>query len=279
LQFNESEHTRGQLQLVKIIECGGSPALAFQHQVKHTLLCDMSPPDSGLQDPLIFDDADYQSRSQHESLSDNEQLEEQYVFDRPVSPFTSIQIDGLESLQADHYMNGRGQSPRKPNLQNIDLLDARAQYVSSPADLALSALQYLPYPLMVVDSTKTLKIANEAMSKLLGLDDQDEEGTGSDDGVLSMDRLKGQTLSQMGIDLLQDGRPIWVNWESFLDSIAEDGIPVNEAGEGDVTPTADISQPRMTNNKSTIQDAVVEVVITPADILAACFAGGVNKCL
>jgi hypothetical protein len=43
----------------------------------------------------------------------------------------------------------------------------------------------------------------------------------SDDATSGGDRLRGQTLSQMGIDMLEHGRPVWVTWESFLDSIAE----------------------------------------------------------
>jgi hypothetical protein len=148
-------------------------------------------------------------------------------------------------------------------------------------------MQYLPYPLMILNSMKTMVMANDAMGRLLGIEDQSDNDM-SDDGMSGLDRLQGQTLSQLGIDLLQDGSPVWVAWDSFLDSIADEGVPTegargsqSESGEGDVTPTPEKSEDaamrRQTNNKSTVLDAVVEVVITPADFSPTSFAGGLNK--
>ena len=68
-----------------------------------------------------------------------------------------------------------------------------------------------------------------------------------------------------------------------LDTLAEDGKPVGEEEaqdgetEGDVTPTADRSYHKRLNtskNKPTVHDAVVEVVLSSADIDSSCFAGG-----
>jgi hypothetical protein len=245
----------------------------------------MSTLDSGPQDPLLSINIDYPPPKFHEAVvSDHQQLEDHYAFDRPISPFASGQIDGLESLHTNPYFHGRAESPGKVALEKIGLFDPPLQYAPSPADLALSAMQYLPYPLMVLDGTKTLVMANDAMGRLLGIEDHDDDGTNSDDGVSPMDRLKGQTLSQMGIDLLQDGRPVWVAWESFLDSIAEEGTPKDEDADelesGEVTPTVEMSRPsaRQTSpNKSTIQDAVVEVILVPGNIAATVFASGINK--
>src|SRR5258707_6513088 len=39
--------------------------------------------------------------------------------------------------------------------------------------LAMAAIQYLPYPLMVLDNQKTLVMANEAMGRLLDIEDHE----------------------------------------------------------------------------------------------------------
>ena len=91
--------------------------------------------------------------------------------------------------------------------------------VPSAAETALAALQYLPTPLLVLSSLKTVILANEAMGRFLGLESyRDEEGDekSMDDqgeGVAAQDILYGRTLSQIGIDMLQGGQPIWVSWE------------------------------------------------------------------
>lgn len=122
------------------------------------------------------------------------------------------QIDGLEALASDRYTTGQGRS--REDSGNLDMLDFRTTGPPSPAELALSALQYLPYPLVVLSSLKTVVMANDAMGRLLGLEDQDDDTVG-EQGICGVDRLQGQTLSQMGIDMLQDGRPVWVTWDTL----------------------------------------------------------------
>lgn len=81
------------------------------------------------------------------------------------------------------------------------------------AETALAALQHLPTPLIVLSSLKTIVLANEAMGRLLGLRDnqhslnEDEHDEQTDDSIT--DILSGQTLSQIGIDMISDGIPIW----------------------------------------------------------------------
>jgi hypothetical protein len=145
-------------------------------------------------------------------------------------------------------------------------------------------MQYLPYPLIVLNNLKTLMMANEAMARLLGIEDEDGDAA-SDDGISSADRLRGQTLSQLGIDMLQDGRPVWVAWDSFLDSLADDlGMHmVNELhhpgsgfAEGDVTPTAEKREPLSrkpgSGKNSIVHDAVVEVFINHENLSPSFFA-------
>ncbi|KAN0093826.1 hypothetical protein V8E51_017010 [Hyaloscypha variabilis] len=182
-------------------------------------------------------------------------------------------------------MKGRGQSPARRGSGNSSLLHLDIPKFPTVAELAMSAMQYLPYPLLVLNGLKTLVMANEAMGRLLGIEDHDEDVT-SEDGVSGVDRLRGQTLGQLGIDMLQDGRPVWVTWDSFLDSLADDlGTHMNDGlhqhesdfSEGDVTPTAERAEPSSrwsstSKNRSTIHDAVVEVVISYENISPACFA-------
>ena len=222
---------------------------------------------------------------------DNDVEQHEVDFDRPVSPFQMPpgQIDGLESLKADKFTNARNQSSHWRDSSNSSLLQLHIPRVPSPAQLAFSAMQYLPYPLVILDRLKTLVLANEAMGRLLDVEDNDED-TASDDGVSISDRLRGQTLSQMGIDMLQDGRPVWVTWETFLDSIVEDTGLTDEktvhldskSEEGDITPTADRSdsfglETSADKNKSVIHDAVVEVILTPPQISASQFTTGSTR--
>lgn len=89
----------------------------------------------------------------------------------------------------------------------------------SIAEAAFAALQYLPTPLLVLSSLKTVILANEAVGRLLGLDTLEESdvpgagGDGDHEDIQVADLLRGQTLSQLGIDMLQDGQQIWVSWE------------------------------------------------------------------
>lgn len=139
----------------------------------------------------------------------------------------------------------------------------------SPGQLAFSALQYLPVPTLVLNHLKTVVLANEAMGRMLGLCNESYE---EEDPLTTIDKLRGQTLSQVGVDMLQDGRPVWVTWESFLDTLVHElGIraPVKDYRQSqfaeDATPTASSlpspSQPPSSPPRRT-QDAVVEVVIS-----------------
>ncbi|KND91308.1 Hybrid signal transduction histidine kinase J [Tolypocladium ophioglossoides CBS 100239] len=151
----------------------------------------------------------------------------------------------------------------------------------SPGQLAFSAMQYLPVPTLVLNNLKTVVLANEAMSRMLGISSDD---TDQDDATATIERLRGQTLSQVGIDMLQDGRPVWISWESFLDSLVHDiGVrpPVSGADRreshscgGDATPTVGSlggSERRQSSTGQSKQDAVLEVVISRKDICKTTF--------
>ncbi|KAK2601651.1 hypothetical protein QQS21_004802 [Conoideocrella luteorostrata] len=151
----------------------------------------------------------------------------------------------------------------------------------TPGQVAFSALRYLPTPVLVLNNLKTVVLANEAMGRMIGLI---SDITPRDDAAATIDRLRGQTLSQVGIDMLQDGRPVWISWESFLDGVVDEmgtrpavsdtrqgQSPQVNLNSGDATPTVDTMQTpdSRTHQQSTAppsQDAVVEVVISRKDI-------------
>ncbi|KAI4152307.1 MAG: hypothetical protein LQ341_000740 [Variospora aurantia] len=149
------------------------------------------------------------------------------------------------------------------------------------AEAALAALQYLPTPLLVLSSWKTVLLANDAMGRLLGLD-----ATYRGQHPLPIgDLLRGQSLSQIGVDMQQDGQRIWVNWEKFLGTLADDMDldevdPMdnaqdagamqtatesisNKVDDGSITLASTRSQPSSTiRNRAFVHDAVVNVVIS-----------------
>ncbi|KAI2604626.1 hypothetical protein GGR54DRAFT_621929 [Hypoxylon sp. NC1633] len=142
----------------------------------------------------------------------------------------------------------------------------------SPGQLAFSAMQFLPMPLLVLNNLKTVVLANEAMGKMLGLVDSPQP---ADDPATICESLRGQTLSQIGIDMVQDGRPVWVSWEAFLDELviemgAKQATDAQESyGEnhvnGDCAPAADGAKAESSDGilGKPASDSVVDVVVLP----------------
>jgi len=79
----------------------------------------------------------------------------------------------------------------------------------SPTVAALTALQYLPVPVLVLSSEKNVMLANEAMGRLLGIE---FESTATE-GLTITETLMGKSMAELGIDILQNGSPILVSWE------------------------------------------------------------------
>lgn len=111
-------------------------------------------------------------------------------------------IDGLMSIKEAHLLRSGGQSPHSDTSSIIEM--NRGSY-SARAEMALAALQYLPTPLIVLDNSKIIVLSNDAMGRLMSLNETEEEPT-EDDEVPWGDKLKGKTLSQIGVDVIQDGR-------------------------------------------------------------------------
>lgn len=206
-------------------------------------------------------------------------------YERPMSPLHMPpgQIDGLDALKAQEYMNGRRGSGQSSNLH------LHIPGMVSPADVAFSAMHYLPYPAIVLNGSKTVVLANEATARLLSVNDGEIEEEEEEDQQPA-ERYKGQTLAQLGIDMMSDLKPVWVTWDMFLDSLGDEinvhanaQEMVSSECEGDVTPTAERADPQnrftMDAEKKTsmVHDAVVEVVITAGSITASTFAGRTAK--
>jgi PAS domain S-box-containing protein len=122
----------------------------------------------------------------------------------PSSPFPrSSQRDSQPGMPPSEVVTASTKSIRTstPNLRQ--------------GQLAFSAMQFLPVPLLVLSSLKRVVLANEAMGRLLGIIQQPaEEG---DMGTL--DRIRGLSLSQLGMEVVQDGRIASFDWELYLDSL------------------------------------------------------------
>ena len=155
------------------------------------------------------------------------------------------------------------------------------------AEIALAALQYLHMPILVLSNLKTVILANDAMGHLLGLEKYKATGqnaSAQEKEAPVGDMLRGKVLSQIGIDMVQNGRPIWVSWERFLDVLAEEmdtkaAISAASSDPPDLKPPLDgdvgfedgstpdlqkdnTSKPSKTSGQSLVHDTVVDVVLT-----------------
>jgi PAS domain S-box-containing protein len=155
---------------------------------------------------------------------------------------------------------------------HVKAASAHNMHVEAPtlpkgAEIALAALSTLPTPILVLSSSKTVLLANNALGRLLSID-QDEE-----DDTSVTDLLRGQTLSQLGIDTISDGVAIWVSWDKFLDNLADgleashtdNGIPVHSLGRiasGDETPNAERGRSPSRVESKKFQDTVIDVIIS-----------------
>ncbi|KAH7123854.1 putative histidine kinase HHK6p [Dendryphion nanum] len=175
------------------------------------------------------------------------------------------------------YFNLRGRSEHSPSsIRSRDSLSLHLPSSPSATMTSLTALQYLPVPILVLSSDKTVTIANEAMGRLLGIDFESIV----DQELSITEYLKGKTMGDLGVDILQNGSPILVSWEDFLDSVIEDSRHIVEEDEavsplhsGGTTPTAPLTKtssrttlPSLSSTnlaKATVSDVSVEVVIAP----------------
>lgn len=134
------------------------------------------------------------------------------AFPAACSPFPSnadavYEREGTGYFDLPREEDAQSQTSNRTSPLSIDILNSSAATAA-----ALTALQYLPVPVLVLSSLKTVVLANESVGRLLGIDMrtlQDDQG-----GVVSItDVLRGQTISGLGIEILQHGSPILISWE------------------------------------------------------------------
>ena len=88
-------------------------------------------------------------------------------------------------------------------------------------DVALAAVRHLPTPILVLSSSKTVVLASEPMKQLLSSYNTPEEGS-EDPTSREMsvtEQLRGKTLTEIGVGVIEDGHPIIVNWDKYLDGL------------------------------------------------------------
>ncbi|MCJ1262199.1 hypothetical protein MMC22_002069 [Lobaria immixta] len=221
-------------------------------------------------------------------------------FTHPPQHASSLRQGSMKDQQS-----GGIQSPES-NLSSPPLF-VNIPQMPNAAEAAFAALQYLPTPLLVLSSLKTVILANEAVGRLLGLDNLDESQVSAADEVQEevsvVDMLRGQSLSQIGIDMVQDGQQIWVSWEKFLDGLANEmdqnavsgdrSKPLMDTESNSNTVTAspqtlqDSSRgpvvggkkaPSSTvRNRALVHDAVVNVVLSSRYIGAGNISPGLSR--
>ncbi|RAR08620.1 putative histidine kinase HHK6p [Stemphylium lycopersici] len=168
----------------------------------------------------------------------------------------------------------RSQSPSSIRSSSISM------HMTSPSatTASLTALQYLPVPILVLSSQKTVLLANESMGRLFGIDFE------SIHDLSISEVLQDKTMGELGVDILQNGSPILITWEAFLDCVVKDAVPNtldedgdSHMGSGHTTPTA-ANIPCQINSQSapplaplsstnlartTVYDVSVDVVVAP----------------
>jgi hypothetical protein len=119
--------------------------------------------------------------------------------------------DGTEAEEGYFALGERSRSRSKSPSSSVHSSDSLSIHMQSSSTIlaSLTALQYLPVPLLVLSPAKTVVIANEAMGRLLGID---FESTAFHDLSIS-EALQDKSMADIGVDILQNGSPILVSWE------------------------------------------------------------------
>ena len=91
--------------------------------------------------------------------------------------------------------------------------------VPHTTEIASATLQYLPIPVIVLSSSKTVVMANDALARLLSpavagrVRTEDNEFSAA---TSEAPPFLGQSLSQIGIDIVEDGEQAWASWEVMV---------------------------------------------------------------
>ncbi|GAB1310882.1 hypothetical protein MFIFM68171_01092 [Madurella fahalii] len=170
------------------------------------------------------------------------------------------------AAQLDAPSLGHGIKSMTPPLASDDGRDGTraspvypAMPLINPAQVAFAAIQCLPIPVLVLDAQKTVVLANEAMARLLNM--APGSATEADRMMPVMEALRGKSLSQIGIDFVEDVVPVWIDWEQFLDQTAVDmARRKNNLADGNADGAHDTQEDPSFN-------VVVDVVITSTALI------------
>ncbi|OMP87435.1 Peroxide stress-activated histidine kinase mak1 [Diplodia seriata] len=147
------------------------------------------------------------------------------------------------------YFDLHDRDPPSPGSAHSEQLSIIMPPTPTTTAMALATLQYLPVPILVLSSLKTVVLANEAMGRLLEVDRPAGDEKDRDDVHTVTDTLHGQTMLDLGIEMLQDGSPIRISWEDFLDSVwkqAQGEAEGNVGGPSEMVDESDQSTPTST---------------------------------
>ncbi|EUC32387.1 hypothetical protein COCCADRAFT_5919 [Bipolaris zeicola 26-R-13] len=185
--------------------------------------------------------------------------------------------EDIAGNEGDYFAMESRSRPESPSSIRSDPM---SMHLTAPSATiaSLTALQYLPIPVLVLSSQKTVILANEAMGRLFNIDFE------SIHHLSITEALQGKTMGELGIDIIQNGSPILITWEAFLDCVVNDAVADNVDTDGDsymasghTTPTADNTGYQQGNEqaqslpplsstnlaRTTVHDVSMDVVVVP----------------
>ena len=117
------------------------------------------------------------------------------------------EVDDAEGRFAIGEKSGSSNSTR-----DSDRMPNHSPLSSTTTVASITALQYLPIPLLVLSSQKTVILANEAMGRLLGIG---FKSAASQECTIT-EFLRDKRMTDLGIDILQHHAQSTIPWEVRL---------------------------------------------------------------
>ncbi|MCJ1306589.1 hypothetical protein MMC25_000232 [Agyrium rufum] len=201
--------------------------------------------------------------------------------ERPASSLgpNKLPVSNLDGSGKDHNTAAKVAQKRGLRTPGFPPPHMDIPKMGGTADLAFATLRHLPTPIMVLSRLKTVVLANDAMGRLIGLEEGDSHKVPNGDGrgvSFAQDALRGQTLPQIGVDLVQSGQLIRVNWDKFFEGLAgeSDRDPGNSGNKSSrkrrsgsppsvpATPTRESPSMDDDSDSLRVQDMVVDVTLS-----------------
>lgn len=92
---------------------------------------------------------------------------------------------------------------------------------SRATSIAFTALRYLPTPILILSSFKTVVLANEAMGKLLNSGAENGREANAYSGNVQSaveDKFHGLSLSDLGVSMVLNDDQAWAGWDVCTES-------------------------------------------------------------